>query len=577
VFKDLEQYYSLLDSIEMFDVSSIALSNKLKEIKGDFKELDEVFKTEIYFNDIEIKRGEFIPLYTVGNECYPSLEHFDNLTYLKERAENCKNPRFSAKYNHLIFLKTKNNQFAKVALDKYFEQLKKVKVLTQNNTQKLFLEDFENLVLLAKNIKYKEQEIIAFSKELIDSKIIQDFCFSYIISFLTKNLKMEVTNKQFFFDSVSSVLEANLFPKTKKDLLELAIYLAQKTSYPAKHKIFTNQLGDFFVEEGKRVGGMIAHNYFLKAMNCYKATSNIEKLNEVSVLMQKAKENNGLTTVNFSFTDPVLDLCFKMINQKINSLLELENSNVIIEYLISANDLFPKASLLNEFHKTESLEHITTSTFDNNKNISLNTYQGSNYYSNQIQLLTTPQLELIFDLGLKNGKLNYNTLSNFFETETWLNKVDASLDTNKSEINSTNWLDFILPPLKMYFELIENEEDTILNKEKLVLVIDSLTLKFEGVLRDFLFRIGGQTIESFENKTAERISFESLLNNNIFKTVVPEDDIAFFKYLFTREGINLRNNVAHCFYKQKDYSPILVWLLICAFLKIGNFEFKPIN
>ena len=129
----------------------------------------------------------------------------------------------------------------------------------------------------------------------------------------------------------------------------------------------------------------------------------------------------------------------------------------------------------------------------------------------------------------------------------------------------------------MYFDLIENEEDTTLNNQKLILVIDSLTLKFEGVLRDFLFRIGGQTIESDENGTGERISFERLLNNDVFKLFVADDECAFFKHLFTRDGINLRNNIAHCFYKPNDYSPKLVWLLICAFLKLGSNKFQKLE
>lgn len=574
MFADLNQYYSFIDSIDSNDVQIFALSNQLKMIKGSFNELENVFNTEICFNDFQIKQGEFLPQCAFGNQCYPSLTHFDNDSYLQERALNCKNPRFSAKYNHLIFLKTKNNLFAKNAIDKYFEQLKNLKDLEQNFKQKFFIDAYENLVFLARKFKYKEQEVIVFSKELIETKIIQDFCFYYIISYLTKNLKIEINDKLFFFDAVSTALEANYFPETKESLLELAIDLAQKTENFDNQKKFINQLGDFYVEQGKRIGGMMAHNSFFQAMNCYKETSNTEKLNQVSVLMQKAKENNGLTNVNFSYSDPKLDFYFEIMNNGINSLLKLEDSNSIIEYLISGIDLYPKASMLDSFHKPESLDYVTNTTFDKNKNISLNTNKGYNSYAIQIKLNTLEQLKLIFNLGQKNGKLNYNSLRNYFETETWYYITENSLE---SEVNSTNWLDLILPPIKMYFDLIENEEDTTLNNQKLILVIDSLTLKFEGVLRDFLFRIGGQTIESDENGTGERISFERLLNNDVFKLFVAEDECAFFKHLFTRDGINLRNNIAHCFYKPNDYSPKLVWLLICAFLKLGSNKFQKLE
>ena len=574
MFTDIKQYYTFLDSINANDVQIFALSNKLKTIKGDFNDLESVFKTEIYFNDFQIKQGEFAPKSAYGNECFTALTQSDNDSYLQERALNCKNPRFSAKYNHLIFLKTKNNLFAKNAIDNYFEQIKSLTDLSQNTHKRLYIDAFENLTHLIKSIKYKEQEIVLLSKEIIANYSIEGSYIIFTLTTLIENLKISLQDKMFFLNYISDTIETNTFKDSKESSLKFAIHLAKKVSNFELQKKFHNQLGDFYVDEGNRVGGMIAHNTFHKAMNCYKKTSNTEKLNQVSVLMQKAKENNGLTKVNFSHSNPVLDFYFEIMNNGINSLLENEDSNSIIEYLISGKDLYPKASMLDSFHKPETLDYVTTATFDKNKNISLNTYKGINSYNFQIQLLTLEQLKLIFNLGQKNGKLNFNSLRNYFETETWYYKTENSLE---SEVNSTNWLDLILPPIKMYFDLIENKEVTTLNNQKLILVIDSLTLKFEGVLRDFLFRIGGQTIEANENGTAERISFENLLNNNVFKSFVAEDDCAFFKYLFTREGINLRNNIAHCFYKPKDYSPKLVWLLICAFLKLGNNKFQIIE
>jgi hypothetical protein len=105
------------------------------------------------------------------------------------------------------------------------------------------------------------------------------------------------------------------------------------------------------------------------------------------------------------------------------------------------------------------------------------------------------------------------------------------------------------------------------------LAIDSLVIKFEGLLREFSRAIGAQTIEIKENGTEERISFEKLLENKKFKNLIPEDDIALFKFLFTSAGMNLRNNIAHCFYKTKNYSPALMFLLIAALLKLGNYKF----
>jgi hypothetical protein len=99
-------------------------------------------------------------------------------------------------------------------------------------------------------------------------------------------------------------------------------------------------------------------------------------------------------------------------------------------------------------------------------------------------------------------------------------------------------------------------------------------MKFEGVLREFSNLIGAQIIEAQESNTEMRINFDKLFENEKFISAVEEDDIAFFKFLFTSKGLNLRNNIAHSFYTPKDYSVSLMWLLICAFLKLGDYEFK---
>ena len=67
-----------------------------------------------------------------------------------------------------------------------------------------------------------------------------------------------------------------------------------------------------------------------------------------------------------------------------------------------------------------------------------------------------------------------------------------------------------------------------------------------------------------------------LLENEKLTQIIPPRDITFFRYLFTGDGINLRNNIAHCFYKASDYSAGTIMLLIVAFLRLGNYKLKPI-
>jgi hypothetical protein len=115
------------------------------------------------------------------------------------------------------------------------------------------------------------------------------------------------------------------------------------------------------------------------------------------------------------------------------------------------------------------------------------------------------------------------------------------------------------------------------NNQSYILSIDSLVLKFEGLIREFSRLIGAQTIEIREDETEARISFEKLLDNEKFKAVLPEDDVALLKFLFLSDYFDLRNNIAHCFYRPKNYSSAIMLLLIAALLKLGNFELKQVE
>ena len=93
-----------------------------------------------------------------------------------------------------------------------------------------------------------------------------------------------------------------------------------------------------------------------------------------------------------------------------------------------------------------------------------------------------------------------------------------------------------MPSFASYFTQSEIDLKENKNSETgYILSIDSLVLKFEGVLRSFSRNVGAQTIDIKENGTQERISFEKLLQNEKIKAIIPEDDIAFFKFIFLHE------------------------------------------
>jgi hypothetical protein len=179
-------------------------------------------------------------------------------------------------------------------------------------------------------------------------------------------------------------------------------------------------------------------------------------------------------------------------------------------------------------------------------------------------------LWFIFEKGIKNGKISFQSLIDYLQNNTWYGNELIEV----SDKTSFNWIELLSPSLELFFKQIEKDINLReINDSLYILCIDSLTLKFEGLLRDFCKNIDAQTIELDKTGTKEIIKIETFLDNSKFKELVTEDDIALFKFLFTSDGMNLRNNIAHCFYKTKNYNPAKMLLLISAILKLGSYKY----
>jgi hypothetical protein len=220
------------------------------------------------------------------------------------------------------------------------------------------------------------------------------------------------------------------------------------------------------------------------------------------------------------------------------------------------------------------LELVSTIVFDINKNINKNKSGFINPYSIHINNFSVQHIWLVLSKGIKSGKISFESLIDYLKTNSWYGQDFTYIDTN-NETQGFNWIELLSPSLQSFF--VQSEIDIKTNKHNsqgYILAIDSFVLKFEGLLREFSRMIGAQTIEIKENGTEERINFDKLLDNEKLKALIPEDDIAYFKFLFTSDGMNLRNNIAHCFFTTQNYTSAIMVLLIVALLRLGNYKIE---
>lgn len=579
IFENLTTYYEYLET-ENGLLHDFNLSKRIVKLRDKIenKELKVQCSYELFFSDFTMENGEIKPflIYTDGQQ-YPNLTLFeDDFKYIKLRAENVQNPKYKAKYNHLLWAsKHKHIDYAKQAIDNYFAFLKSVPIPLDDNLSHLAFENyFKNVFILSQSVSYKKEEVVLFFISILDTKKINGYKEYSLMKFIAEEgKKIDATIFQTFFNYSNKVIDNSIYPDFVGEYIQLLIILCQKLNVAPKP--YHNKLAAFHIAESeKQKESFVVHDFYLKAMAEYQKAGNKEKIEEVAVLVEKAKRNLKLKSVKVEHTDEMLQNIWEAIIKITDEITEKGQSKDIYQYIMLSPNIFPKAEALNENIRPVMFDLVSVMTFDINKNVSGKEKSGINPYFLHIQNFSIQQLRMLFLKGIKNGKVSFESLIDFFKNHTWYGQ-DFTFTDAEGETEGFNWIELISPSLYSFFA--QSEIDIRTNRgsnQGYILAIDSLVIKFEGLLREFSRNIGAQTIEIKDNATGERISFEKLLENEKLKAIIPKDDIALFKFLFTSEGMNLRNNIAHCFYFTKNYSPATVFLLIAALLKLGNYKLK---
>ena len=138
-FQSLDEYYEYLENdnnFQFLDLNTYKYITVLREKIEDDK-IKKLCSYELFFAEFSIEKGIHIPKWQVGASAYPTLELFDdNFEYIKTRANQVENPKYKAKYNHLLWLSPqKHIDFAKQAIESYLLLLEKSSFSVEDNLQ----------------------------------------------------------------------------------------------------------------------------------------------------------------------------------------------------------------------------------------------------------------------------------------------------------------------------------------------------------------------------------------------------------------------------------------------------------
>lgn len=202
-------------------------------------------------------------------------------------------------------------------------------------------------------------------------------------------------------------------------------------------------------------------------------------------------------------------------------------------------------------------------------------------YAFSFQIGTRTMLHFFME-AYKAKKLSYNSVFSYLEG-TWYNEtIERKYHGRIVEVKP---IDTLKPGLERFFEELGKFSEDNSYRCDFVTVIDSLTLKVEGLLRYFCEKIGIATFKT-RQKGSQKLVMEKLLDDLLAdiahqpslrpeqKTYFDGEDRILIKYVLAEKvGLNLRNEVAHGLMDIFEYTFERIVILFCIIIKLSKYKF----
>ena len=604
-FNSLEEIYTHLED----DIESIKrdweLTSAMKRLADRTNDENEKakMKYECFVFDFHLENGIVKPMHSQTKEdgttlfAYPNFEDFgqSGLSYLKDRAKVARNDFLISRYNLILWNSSsphKHQEQAKTAIEAYLRILKGLNCVKEEKRQGWdCLDIMKNGFRVAVQAKYKIDEF----KDILKTWLFEEGKFPddskiFLLKFMLETSQMKKSDFDGTLELILRIGSAHTERITdyffSKEIYETGLKIARRLGTDVK--IWNERIGDAIIKMADHrmddETRMVPLSFLKEAIPYYKLAGLDKKVKEIEHRYFELKKEFKLSKIELPLDEKAAEELGNYFTAKTEKLIEQEADD-IFGYLLTGSDIFPKKQWLTEMAKGQKdtfMDFARTMRFDINNNVSEpkngkdskeneKIFENYHYY---INLSVLPFLHRIFIEGIKEDKITFNNLVKFMFNHTWLGQELTDYDPC-GDIIKYNWLSVIAPSIHEYFMQTESALKSNNPYTNYVMPIDSLTLKFEGVLRDFARILKISTTIAGKGNVLREKYIEEFLADETFQKYFDEDDLLFFNFLFVaKNGMNLRNNVAHCFYRFHNYNFQLMHLLICAFLRIGKYKIR---
>lgn len=614
----MKNVYDILENIDLVTIfSDYDVDRKIKQ--GIIECRDEahrvgdeetVRKCQVEVDTLSfVTRGNVISYTYAGTDNsgnpfeYPSLKAFkdEDFDYLSDRLKHTKNLYLIARYSHILWHSVKKHNNFAISASKAYTQLAKnlYEKVDETDTRSLGLHVInliENAVLISS--QFKNSEEYKEAREFL-LKIVKSFSLPEKSYLNTSLIHFMLDQNKIFNQTDLAGLENELYTLAQKndnfrkiDILQLGKRVDTKLGN--NNLIWEKEIGEAYEKmsyDREDETKMISTQFAQEAIKYYKKAKEEEKVVQLTKRYKELKENMQLGQFSKEidlteimefvrrFSDEVSDRSAEQIfftlmydGNILPKYSDLEQQayehkkNHPMMFLASAH-IIDSSGHVSEYFDTDE-EHIYQSILQN--------------YHFSIQFCRSHLLREIFIKSIRKGKLTPSSFVNFMQEKSWLGQ-DIKRTIKQGEEETYNWLYLLAPAINDYILQLHFYLHNHQNIINLVLCIDSLTLKIEGILRDICDMRGGTSFFFAPDKKGRSIAREkdinALLHDDTIKNFISKDDMLFLKFLLVEKaGLNLRNNVAHSlFRKTNNYSIDFMNLLIVAIFTIAKNEYYPSN
>ena len=502
--------------------------------------------------------------------------------YLNERYFATNNLLLKYRYSYFAYLLSNNNLYAHNAVDALLDGL--MGLLPENKEEYPHRADdaLEVIMTLSKKVKYREHDVRILLWQIFESKY----------GFRTKLLCLQKVKHSEFFDANDAerlallCKELSLFTKGNwcEACCTVGLHYASKlqnggTQYK---KFFYELLGDIEMEKvidpaADKNNIAIPHmndSHLEKAMAFYQKAGTTKKRNKAEKTYRENKKK--LIYPQFRFqknTDEKVVEYFKSLKKE---LLEGRLCLLLMNLAYPVHFMFPSYQLIQK-HMPKQASTLEELGFVNKfKDINGNTKNADYDYDTRqkyeiwlMNIVENPMLDVILT-AIQTKKLTYAKLKRWMLKDTYFG-VPIEY-TRVNHVVKASWfsqVDYGLEMLMKQYQRFLQRKTTDWR-----IPIDVLSIRFEGILRDIVANYGGKITNVGKDNSTNMALLESLLKEPCLCEAFGKEDIEFFEYVFTKKGLNIRNNVAHSFYIPQDYGIIHATIVFLCILRLTMFRPK---